>query len=136
MTQPIEYVAERVRGMWQQSHSKAIINRFFRWLGGANSAEVIYVAEFAEGDWNNASLKGSPTRVWVCRGEEFNEIDAIGEMNNKNAIASFTPAVRYCVSGDCQRMIYVSWHGYRAASGQILRRVEEKWKSEGRIWVS
>ena len=67
---PIKYVADQARSVWRVSHSKGVIERFFRLIGAANSAEVIYIAEHSTGQWDTAHCTGEPVRVWEFRGED------------------------------------------------------------------
>lgn len=121
--------------MWKQSHSNAILNRCFRWLGVTKPADVIYVTEYADGDWGQASLSGNPTKVWEFRGNEMTEVEAIGELD-RDAIASSTPVIRYCCSEDNQRMLLITWYGSRAATGVIRKCVNGIWEFEERRWIS
>ena len=136
MITPIEYIADRARNAWRSSRSKGLIARFFRLIGAANSAEVIYIAEYEHGNWDTAHCLGDPVRVWAYRGFELEELEAVGELDQKNAIASKTPLIRYCLDENGQRMIYTEWNGRRAGYGCITKRVGEYWTSEGRSWIS
>lgn len=136
MVTPIKYVADRAHYAWRTSHSKGLIARIFRLIGAANPADVIYVAEHEAGNWDTAQCVGDPVRVWAYRGDEFEQLDAVGELDQVNAIASRTPVIRYCLDENGQRMIHTEWNGRRAGYGHIMRRVGEDWKSEGRSWIS
>jgi hypothetical protein len=97
---------------------------------------VIYIAEYASGNWDTAHCTGDPVKVWAYRGDDFEEIEALGELDRQYPIASRTPIIRYCLAGDGQRMIHTTWNGARAGYGHILRWIDDDWRSEGRSWIS
>lgn len=132
--QPIKYAADQARNLWRYGRANGLIDRLFRLMGAANTTEVVYIAEYANGDWVTAHCTGDPVRAWAYQGNGFLEIEALGDLDLTNPIASRTPVIRYCLSEDGQRMIDYRWNGLRAGYGRILRRADNAWTSDGLSW--
>jgi len=52
--EPVTYVADQARKAWLRSQATGLIDRAFRVMGAAIVAEVIYIAEYASGNWDTA----------------------------------------------------------------------------------
>jgi hypothetical protein len=133
---PPDFIAQRARSKWAAGRSKGVLATLFRLLGTSRPIEVIYIAEYVTGDWEEAQCRGNPVRVWAFRGGEFESIEAIGTLDRSNPICSATPIIRFWMSTDGQSMVFNSWNGFRAGYGHILLKEGSHWRSQGRKWVS
>ena len=130
---PINFIVMKAQNEWKESHSRKLSRRFFRMLGALNPAEIIYICEYAEGDFEKAKCRGKPISIWQYDGSTFEQIEQVGDLDRSSAIASKTPVISYCINETTDRMIYTVWHGGRAAYGIILVSDKGEWVRDGFI---
>ena len=134
--QPNTHVARKAENIWTAGHSNNWFELFFRFIGASSKPDVIYVLQYALGDWGNAKCTGDPIHNWEFRGTDFRLVDSIGTIDNANMIASRTPVLRYCLDDQSTRMIVNVWRGMRAEHGLILTFTGDCWKPDSLKWKS
>ena len=134
--QPNNHVARLAESIWTAGRSNNLLELFFRLIGATTKTDVVYVLQYASGDWGNAKCTGDPIYNWEYRGTAFEWVGSIGTIDNVNKIASRTPVLRYCLDDQSTRMILNVWRGMRAGHGLILTFTGDCWKPDRLKWKS
>jgi hypothetical protein len=136
MSAALDYATTRAKREWGLSHSRGPSAWLFRRLGAMRAIGAVWICQHTDGDWARADCMGQPERVWRYDDSGLKQVDRLPELD-KSAIASTTPVIRFCLNETVGRMIYVEWHGLRAAFGAIMALNKDgQWIVEKDAWRS
>ena len=97
----------------------------------------VWICQYSNADWEKVRCVGEIVQVWRYDAKGLIPVDSAPDLDKRNAIASETPVISFCLDESTKRMVYQEWYGLRAGFGSILKlNQREAWVMEKHGWIS